>query len=182
MKERWERRKQKKEEEEEEGFRQRTEIKNQNGLHSIPCETSTKEWSSLQIFYATVLDCNAILPVTAVLRLVRFGCLKQISALCSYFSLPPLPPPPPSAAAFIEFFLMITHWPSSGFPCVHSTLRDAFFQQSFIAHLSTLLIFNLFFKLTPNECPFIPGTVMTELTFWLWNVPLRMLLFKCVVQ
>lgn len=31
------------ENEEEEGFRQRTEIKNQNGLHSIPCETSSKE-------------------------------------------------------------------------------------------------------------------------------------------
>ena len=35
---------------EKEGFRERTEIKNQNGLHSIPCETKRKgEESSEQI-------------------------------------------------------------------------------------------------------------------------------------
>lgn len=66
--------------EKEEGFRQRPEIKNQNGLHSIPCETSAKSKEiSSHIFYATVLDCNAIFPVTAVWQLLRFGCIHQIT-------------------------------------------------------------------------------------------------------
>lgn len=54
--------------------------KDQNGLHSTPCETSSKgKESSSQIFYATVLHCIEVFTVTAVLQLLRFGCIHQIT-------------------------------------------------------------------------------------------------------